>query len=52
MLFVPHVNEYVATMREINKRAFKTELKGQTYENFEKNEETPYDQFHDGPYKR
>ena len=26
MLFVPHVNEYVATMREINKRAFKTEL--------------------------
>ena len=26
MLFVPHVNEYVATMREINKRAFKTDL--------------------------
>ena len=26
MLFVPHVNEYVVTIREINKRAFKTDL--------------------------
>ena len=33
MLFVPHVNEYVATMREINKRAFKTELIQQRYGN-------------------